>query len=161
MLGEGFDLPNLKIAAFHDIKKSLPITLQLAGRFTRDSIDEELGNASIIVNLATTETTTELEHLYGQNADWNKLLPLISADENREQVEFYNFIKGFENFPNEIQLQNVRPALSGVIYKTDITDWEPTNFELGIPGIDNFSKVYSDINTVEKTNEVIQVEVII
>ena len=158
MVGEGFDLPNLKIAAFHDIKKSLPITLQLAGRFTRDSIDEELGNASIIVNLATTETTTELEHLYGQNADWNKLLPLISADENREQEEFYNFIKGFENFPNEIQLQNVRPALSGVIYKTDITDWEPTNFELGIPGIDNFSQVYSDINTVEKTLVVVTAE---
>lgn len=35
MLGEGFDLPELKIAAFHDIRKSLPITLQFAGRFTR------------------------------------------------------------------------------------------------------------------------------
>jgi hypothetical protein len=31
MLGEGFDMPELKIAAFHDIKKSLAITLQLAG----------------------------------------------------------------------------------------------------------------------------------
>lgn len=28
MLGEGFDLPQLKIAVFHDIRKSLPITLQ-------------------------------------------------------------------------------------------------------------------------------------
>ncbi len=36
MLGEGFDLPELKIAAFHDIRKSLAVTLQLAGRFTRD-----------------------------------------------------------------------------------------------------------------------------
>lgn len=35
MLGEGFDLPELKIAAFHDVKKSLAATLQLAGRFTR------------------------------------------------------------------------------------------------------------------------------
>lgn len=35
MLGEGFDLPELKIAAFHDIRKSLPVTLQLAGRFIR------------------------------------------------------------------------------------------------------------------------------
>ena len=32
MLGEGFDLPELKIAAFHDIRKSLAVTLQLAGR---------------------------------------------------------------------------------------------------------------------------------
>ncbi|MCW5801832.1 MAG: DEAD/DEAH box helicase family protein [Deltaproteobacteria bacterium] len=39
MLGEGFDLPELKIAAFHDIRKSLAITLQLAGRFTRARSD--------------------------------------------------------------------------------------------------------------------------
>jgi hypothetical protein len=29
MLGEGFDLPELKIAAFHDIRKTLAVTLQL------------------------------------------------------------------------------------------------------------------------------------
>jgi superfamily II DNA or RNA helicase len=34
MLGEGFDLPELKIAAFHDIRKTLAVTLQLVGRFT-------------------------------------------------------------------------------------------------------------------------------
>jgi superfamily II DNA or RNA helicase len=52
MLGEGFDLPELKIAAFHDIRKSLPITLQLAGRFTRTKYDEELGDASFVANIA-------------------------------------------------------------------------------------------------------------
>lgn len=158
MLGEGFDLPNLKIAAFHDIKKSLPITLQLAGRFTRDSIDEELGNASIIVNLATTETSEELEQLYAQSSDWNKLLPLMSGEENREQEEFYDFIKGFETFPNELQLQNVRPALSSVIYKTNIEEWKPENFELGIPNIDNLSQVYSDINNHENTLVIVTAE---
>jgi superfamily II DNA or RNA helicase len=39
MLGEGFDLPELKIAAFHDIRKTLAVTLQLAGRFTRARSD--------------------------------------------------------------------------------------------------------------------------
>ena len=43
MFGEGFDMPKLKIAAFHDIKKSLPTTLQLIGRFTRTSMDDSLG----------------------------------------------------------------------------------------------------------------------
>ena len=32
MFGEGFDLPEMKIAALHDIRKSLAVTLQLAGR---------------------------------------------------------------------------------------------------------------------------------
>ena len=54
MLGEGFDLPNLKIAAFHDVKQSLPVTLQLAGRFTRTRYDEVLGEATFIANLADT-----------------------------------------------------------------------------------------------------------
>ncbi|WP_346763412.1 hypothetical protein [Escherichia sp. E4694] len=35
MLGEGYDLPNLKIAALHDHHKSLAVTLQFIGRFTR------------------------------------------------------------------------------------------------------------------------------
>ncbi|SUB93759.1 Uncharacterised protein [Porphyromonas macacae] len=51
MLGEGFDLPNLKIAAIHDERQSLPITLQFIGRFTRTSYSE-LGNASFITNIA-------------------------------------------------------------------------------------------------------------
>jgi hypothetical protein len=50
MLGEGFDLPELKIAAFHDIRKSLAVTLQLAGRFTRFRPD--LGEATFIANIA-------------------------------------------------------------------------------------------------------------
>jgi superfamily II DNA or RNA helicase len=64
MLGEGFDLPNLKIAAIHNIRKSLPITVQLAGRFTRTKFDESLGNASIIVNLKDTDVRKELEKFY-------------------------------------------------------------------------------------------------
>ena len=50
MLGEGFDLPQLKIAAFHDIRKSLAVTLQLAGRFTRSR--QDLGEATFIANIA-------------------------------------------------------------------------------------------------------------
>jgi superfamily II DNA or RNA helicase len=37
MLGEGFDLPNLKIAAIHTPHKSLAVTLQFIGRFARTS----------------------------------------------------------------------------------------------------------------------------
>ena len=35
MLGEGFDLPQLKVAAIHDLHKSLAVTLQFIGRFAR------------------------------------------------------------------------------------------------------------------------------
>ena len=151
MFGEGFDMPELKIAAFHDIKKSLPITLQLAGRFTRTSRDSELGDASIIVNLANVEVTEELQTLYSQDSDWNQILPIISDEGTREQESLYEFIQGFNKFPNEIQLQNITPALSTVVYKTDTDTWYPHNFEKGISGIDNFDQVYSDINSEKRT----------
>lgn len=151
MLGEGFDLPQLKIAAFHDIKQSMPVTIQLTGRFTRDSRDEQLGDASIIVNLAKTEARDELEQLYAQDSDWNKLLPLISQNCIQEQISLNEFIKGFNKFPDELQLQNIRPALSTVIFRTNIEgEWFPSNFRKGIPGIEECEQIYSDINSAER-----------
>ena len=34
MLGEGFDLPSLKIAGLHDVHKSEAVTFQFVGRLT-------------------------------------------------------------------------------------------------------------------------------
>jgi superfamily II DNA/RNA helicase len=76
MLGEGFDLPKLKIAAFHDIRKSLAVTLQLAGRFTRSRPD--LGDATFIANTADVTVRNELRKLYTRDPDWNLLLPEFS-----------------------------------------------------------------------------------
>jgi len=46
-LGEGFDLPALKVAAIHDPHKSLAVTLQFVGRFARSG--QGLGDASVFV----------------------------------------------------------------------------------------------------------------
>jgi superfamily II DNA or RNA helicase len=45
MLGEGFDLPSLRIAAYHDKHKSLNATIQLIGRLVRadDRYPQEVG----------------------------------------------------------------------------------------------------------------------
>ena len=50
MLGEGFDFPRLKIAALHDVHKSLPVTIQFTGRFTRAV--PRLGTATVVANMA-------------------------------------------------------------------------------------------------------------
>ena len=83
MLGEGFDLPELKIAAFHDIRKTLAVTLQLAGRFTRARPD--LGNATFIANTADVKVQEELRKLYTRDPDWNALLPQLSEQMIGEQ----------------------------------------------------------------------------
>ncbi len=93
MLGEGFDLPNLKIAVFHDIRQSLPITLQFVGRFTRTSYDLKLGNTTVIANLADVEVNDKLDALYARDPDWNVILPLLSENRTQNEIDLYNFIQ--------------------------------------------------------------------
>lgn len=97
MLGEGFDMPELKIAAIHDAKQSLPITLQFIGRFTRTSYDSNLGNASFITNIAYPPILEELEELYAKDADWNSLLPLLNDGTTEQEKDFNQFIQSFNN----------------------------------------------------------------
>ncbi|SEA14149.1 Superfamily II DNA or RNA helicase [Arachidicoccus rhizosphaerae] len=147
MLGEGFDLPELKIAAFHDIRKSLPITLQLAGRFTRTKYDEELGDASFIANIADLEVRAELADLYATDADWNEILSDASSEQVNEQVEFKDFMSGFKKLNNaNIPFQNIRPKLSTVVYKNKTNTWNPGNFQKGISGYDNLEFKFHDTN---------------
>ncbi|MDE0184253.1 MAG: DEAD/DEAH box helicase family protein [Candidatus Poribacteria bacterium] len=153
MLGEGFDLPELKIAAFHDIRKSLSVTLQLAGRFTRSKPD--LGDATFIANTADIHVREELRKLYFRDPDWNVLLPELSDEIVESQQSLQEFMAGFTEFPDEISLVTVRPAISTVVYKTSCTDWTPDNFSRGIPSFGSCSEVYKSINEREHTIVVI------
>lgn len=149
MLGEGFDLPELKIAAFHDIRKSLAVTLQLAGRFTRAK--PNLGNATFIANIADPQVREELKRLYMQDADWNILLQRSSEDVIQEQLELWEFLEGFSKFPEDIPLQNLRPALSTTMYRTACDEWTPENFKEGLPGLDSVERIYHDVNYQKNT----------
>lgn len=130
MLGEGFDLPELKIAAFHDVKKSLPTTIQFVGRFTRTKHDEELGNAKVIVNLADLKVKDELDELYAQDNDWNELLPRISENKTQKEKDFHETISGFNNIEDFfISLHNLKPSVSTVIFKNHTNGWNVQNFQ--------------------------------
>lgn len=144
MLGEGFDLPELKIAAFHDVKKSLAVTLQLAGRFTRAKLS--LGNPTFIANIGDVTVQEELRKLYMQDADWNALLMRSSEEIIADQISLREFLDGFGAFPDDIPLQNVRPALSTVIYRTSCERWTPERFLAGIPRHQTLDRLHHDIN---------------
>lgn len=126
MLGEGFDLPELKVAALHDIKKSLPITLQFTGRFTRTKYDSNLGKAAFIANIADLNVSGALEDLYSSDADWNELLADFSSASINEEIEYKSFLDGFTNLnQSTFSFQNIRPKLSTVVYRTQHSDWNP------------------------------------
>ena len=148
MLGEGFDLPELKIAALHDVRKSLPITLQLVGRFTRSR--DDLGDPTVVANIAEVDMKEGLRDLYRNDVDWNRLLPFYADRAIREEFELYEFLGGFRRFPDDISLQNIKPAMSTVIYTTG-PNWTPENFKAGIKGYDHLDKCYFDINNQQDT----------
>jgi len=149
MLGEGFDLPELKIAAFHDIRKSLAVTLQIAGRFTRARPD--LGNPTFVANTARVDVREEVRRLYSEDPDWNVLLPELSEGIIEEQIRAREFVDGFTAFSNDIPLSRLWPATSTVIYKTRCTNWTPENFRAGIRAPDECLRMPYSINQKEHT----------
>jgi superfamily II DNA or RNA helicase len=149
MLGEGFDLPELKIAAFHDIRKSLSVTLQLAGRFTRARHD--LGDPVFIANTAQLDVRDELQRLYAQDPDWNELLPDLVGAAIEQQAEAQRFFQGFDASPAEVPIKDLRPAASMVVYRTRCPQWIPHSFRNGLPSLNARSRVVSALNQERRT----------
>lgn len=130
MLGEGFDLPEMKIAAIHDTRQSIPVTLQFVGRFTRVAAkDALLGEASFVVNIANAPLKKELEDMYSQDADWNTLLPEMNDQLTEDEIDFSKFISSFNGISNSnIAIQKINIPLSAVIYRTSSNSLRSENW---------------------------------
>lgn len=148
MLGEGFDMPELKIAAFHDLRKSLAVTLQLAGRFTRAR--DDLGEPVFIANTADVNLKEELRALYTQDPDWNLLLPHLSEGAIGQELEAQRFIEGFVGQLEDIPLTEIQPAASMVVYRTQCGNWTPNNYKVAIRGSNDGEQVHPILNEAER-----------
>ena len=76
MFGEGFNLPNLKIAAIHSPHKSLALTLQFIGRFARTG-QANIGGATFLAE--PTSSSVEIDQLYEEGAVWRDIVQNLSA----------------------------------------------------------------------------------
>lgn len=129
MLGEGFDLPQLKVAAIHDEKQSLPITLQFIGRFTRTA-SHNIGEASFVTNMAYPPLAEDIHDLYIKDADWNVIIPGLNDRTTDEEIAFADLLKEFPDLnDSDIPFQSINPALSTVIYRLDHMAWEADNWQ--------------------------------
>ena len=127
MLGEGFDLPALKVAAIHDPQKSLAVTLQFIGRFTRVAGDT-LGDASAFVPLQIAGIDDRLRRLYGEDADWNEVIQDLTDREVGREKERSDFERAFGSLPREIAMRSIHPKMSTVTYRSSSQlAWEPEN----------------------------------
>ena len=131
MFGEGFDFPELKIAALHSIHKSLAITLQFTGRFTRTK--STIGDATVVVNVYDPAVDNALKELYAEDADWNHILRRLSEGATSKQVEKQEFLESFSPDSESTPVQNITPKMSAVVYRTQCTTWNPQRLQDYIP----------------------------
>lgn len=125
MLGEGFDLPQLKISALHDPHKSINILLQFIGRFTRTI--RNVGNAKFIANIANPNVNEILEELYKEDSDWNILISEISARKILEEKKYQEFRSEFSHYSKLLDL-GLSPNISTTIYRMAVAAWKPEYF---------------------------------
>lgn len=127
MLGEGFDLPDMKIAALHDKHKSEAVTLQFVGRFTRSRSD--LGTATVIANVTIDDANASLKALYAEDADWNHVLSVIGKTRTDREQRREDLFHGFARAPETIPLETLEPRFNCIVYRTKCNEWTPDNAE--------------------------------
>jgi superfamily II DNA or RNA helicase len=132
-LGEGLDIPDLKVVVFHEPPKSFPFTIQLVGRITRRIEAEEL-DACVIADpnqLRQRGVATAVRKLYLEDDAWCDLIP--------EMVEEYagDLIRGntynFSEAPLGADPEDLAPYLSTRLYRVgeDQISFD-ANLDLGV-----------------------------
>ncbi|MCG3726961.1 DEAD/DEAH box helicase [Vibrio cincinnatiensis] len=125
MLGEGFDLPQLKISAIHDPHKSINVMLQFTGRFTRTT--EGVGDAKFVANIANPKLNDCLQELYNEDSDWNSIISNISSDKVTSELTYQEFKAGFSE-PSKLLDLGLTPSISTTVFSLKAVDWNPDNF---------------------------------
>lgn len=116
VLGEGFDFPRLKIAAYHRRHASLPATLQFLGRVTR------LLPAGPPAELLAVreEVNDETRELYASDVSWATLLPRIADAAVQAEVGRRDYLRSFDPTPTEpLSLAALRPRKYVKVFDTE------------------------------------------
>lgn len=122
MMGEGFDFPELKIAAIHTPHKSLAVTLQFIGRFARTT-GEKLGEAKFIA--IPQDNRSEIDELYRETAAWQDIVANLSAARIEREIRIKQVAGSFvplhspEGDAADVVLTDFKPFFHVKIYQLD------------------------------------------
>lgn len=98
MLGEGFDLPNLKIAALHSPHRSLAVTLQFFGRFARVN-GERLGRATFLA--VPGEIKVGFDEIFVESPAWGKKIMNIGQDRISQELAVRDSLRDYEEIQGD------------------------------------------------------------
>lgn len=133
MLGEGFDLPAIRLIAYHDKHRSLPATVQMIGRLAR--LDDAYPQPSHLITVNDAEIFPELKaalkELYDEDADWATVLPKILDEEITSEQADREFIRHLPSSTNEVDPAHLRPLKRAFVYEVP-GDWA-ADFLISIP----------------------------
>ncbi|MEU3511310.1 DEAD/DEAH box helicase family protein [Streptomyces longwoodensis] len=127
MLGEGFDMPQLKVAAVHDVRKSLSPMIQFIGRFTRASTlaPKPIGTASVFVARDPAAALSPLRDLLKEDADWDLLLHDITERSAARGEKLSDFDASFTHVPADMAVSVLEPKMSAVAHRAPSGAWDP------------------------------------
>lgn len=119
MLGEGLDLPALRIAVMHEPHRSFPITLQFIGRICRTSGQQ--GDTAKLLAIPD-EVEEHTRALYQADANWAVLIPgLADAAVGREKAR-RQFVKDHwdpASQVGQVSVHTLRPSFSVAVYQAE------------------------------------------
>lgn len=127
MLGEGFNLPRLRVVAYHDKHKSLAATVQLIGRLARAHIDYP--QPSVLVAARDAEVYPALKgalwELYQEDADWATLLPGIIDNEAQQSILNREYSEQLAPAPTQLTLEAIKPIVRATVFEVPDHLWTP------------------------------------
>ncbi|WP_226350641.1 DEAD/DEAH box helicase [Pseudonocardia sp. ICBG601] len=111
MLVEGFDLPSIRVIAYHDKHKSLPVTAQMIGRLAR--VDRNFPQESVLVTAKDVDVYPELQgavrELYVEDPDWARILPGVIDDAIESEIANREFAERFTAGDPSVSLAALSP----------------------------------------------------
>lgn len=122
MMGEGFNFPNLKIAAIHAPHRSLAVTLQFIGRFARVA-GVHLGPATFLA--VPSDIQIETEKLYDTRAVWQEIVQNLSAARVNEEAKVREVLDSFTPTNlvapdlEDLSLYSLEPYFHAKVYRMD------------------------------------------
>ncbi|WP_081346479.1 DEAD/DEAH box helicase [Mycobacteroides chelonae] len=133
MLGEGFDLPRLRVVAYHDKHKSTTATVQLIGRLAR--VEPAYPQESVLVTPRDVDIYPQLQgvvrRLWEEDADWTRVLPGLIDDEVEGALADRAYAARFQAAPAELSVEAIQPVVRAIFYEIPQRDWVP-DFVTGV-----------------------------
>ena len=115
-IGEGLDIPNLKIAVLHKPRQSFPATVQFVGRICREA-SQDIGEPHLIA--CPDDVRGPLQKLYTHDNSWREFVPKL-VDRIVARVLRRSAFHGVIDVETELDLKldDIHPFFSVRVYKS-------------------------------------------